>query len=157
VKARILIVDDHEIVRKGICKLIEDSGHAWEICGEAASGSEAIALAVSLNPDVIVLDIAMPTLSGFEAASRIAGLGLNCRTLLFTMYESKRLGAESRRAGAHGYVLKSQAARYLVVAVERLLAGGTFFGSPEGEAHLQSDTPPDNGRVYCLDLSFGVV
>lgn len=71
----------------------------------------------------------MPGLSGLEAASKVAELGLGCRVLMFTMHESERLSTEVRQAGAQGVVLKSQAARDLIRAIERLLAGGTFFGS----------------------------
>ncbi len=155
--ARILVVDDHEVVRKGICKLIEDSGHGWEICGEAASGSDAIDAATTLNPDVIVLDVAMPSISGLEAAARITKRGLPCRILLFTMYDSKMLSAEARQVGAHGYVLKSQAARHLILAIERLLAGGTFFGFPEAESGPEEGTQPSGGVFYFRDLGLSTI
>lgn len=127
--ARILIVDDHEIVREGIRTLIVRSRRDWEICGEASDGEQAVGAIMALKPDVVILDITMPKLSGLEAASQIAGLGLNCRVLMFTMHESERLGSEVRQANAQGFVLKSQAARDLIRAVDCLLGGGTFFGS----------------------------
>lgn len=126
---KIAIVDDHEIVREGIKTLIARSRPEWEISGEAANGEQAIEICKTLKPDVIVLDITMPGLSGLEAASKVAELGLGCRVLMFTMHESERLSTEVRQAGAQGVVLKSQAARDLIRAIERLLAGGTFFGS----------------------------
>jgi len=138
VGARIVVVDDHEIVRGGIRKLFSESRPEWEICGEATSGEDAIEAVRSLKPDVVILDISMPKMSGLDAASKIAKLGLNCRVLLFTMYESMRLAAEAKQVGAHGYVLKSQAARHLLLAIDRLLAGGTFFGGP--------DTEPEKGK-----------
>ena len=152
--ARILVVDDHEIVRKGICKLLEESGRGWEICGEADSGVTAVAAATTLRPDLIVLDVSMPVMSGLEAASRLARLGLSSRILLFTMHDSKMLSSEAQQVGAHGYVLKSQAARHLILAIERLLAGGTFFGSPETEAEPGKSAPPQRGGLFCLDFSF---
>jgi DNA-binding NarL/FixJ family response regulator len=125
--ARILIADDHEIVREGIRTLIDRSRPEWDICGEAKNGEEAIEAVKTLRPDVIVLDITMPRMSGLEAAPRIAKLGVGCRVLMFTMHDSDRLASEVRNAQAQGLVLKSQAARDLIRAIERLLAGGTFF------------------------------
>jgi DNA-binding NarL/FixJ family response regulator len=127
--ARILIVDDHEIVRDGIRTLIVRSRPEWTICGEAANGEEAIEAVRSLKPDIIVLDITMPKMSGLEAASRIAKLGIGCRVLMFTMHDSERLSNEVRQVEAQGLVLKSQAARDLVRAIDHILAGGTFFAS----------------------------
>jgi DNA-binding NarL/FixJ family response regulator len=122
-RATILIVDDHEIVRQGIRSLIARSRPRWQICAEVESGEQAIEKARSLRPDVIVLDITMPAMSGLEAASRISALNLGSRILMFTMHESDRLAAEARAAGAHGLVLKSHAARDLIKAIDRLLSG----------------------------------
>jgi len=132
--ARILLVDDHEIVREGIRTLITRSRPEWEICGEACDGEEAVEAVRSLRPDVVILDITMPKMSGLEAAPRIAKLGLGCRVLMFTMHDSERLSSEVRQAAAQGLVLKSQAARDLVRAVDRLLDGGTFFSQQQDVA-----------------------
>lgn len=163
--ARILIADDHEIVRQGICTLIERWRPEWEICGEVTNGREAVEAVKTLKPDVIILDITMPVMSGLEATPRIVKLGLGCSILIFTMHESARLPAEIRAAGAQGYVLKSRAARDLVTAVDRLLAGGTFFGGQleadarkEGEVsgqenNQQSKAFPKYPRKLCLQPS----
>jgi len=98
-EARILVVDDHEIVRKGIRDIIREARPEWKICGEASSGAEAIELGKALNPDVVILDIAMPGMSGVEAASEIVGHHGRCRILLFTMYESNNW---PRRAPGQG-------------------------------------------------------
>jgi DNA-binding NarL/FixJ family response regulator len=127
--ARILLVDDHEIVREGIRTLIARSRPEWEICGEARDGEEALEAVRALKPDVVILDITMPKMSGLEAAPRIAKLGLGCRVLIFTMHDSERLSSEVRQAKAQGLVLKSQASRDLIRAVDHLLSGGTFFVS----------------------------
>ena len=132
--ARILLVDDHEIVREGIRTLITRSRPEWEICGEARDGEEALEAVRALRPDVVILDITMPKMSGLEAAPRIAKLGLGCRVLMFTMHDSERLSTEVRQAEAQGLVLKSQAARDLVRAVDRLLDGGTFFSQQQDVA-----------------------
>jgi DNA-binding NarL/FixJ family response regulator len=127
---RILIVDDHEIVREGIRNLLRQSRPDWNICGQATNGKEAVAAVESLRPDAVILDVTMPIMSGLEAAARIAKSGAESRVLIFTMHESESLGREVREAGAHGFVLKSQAARNLILAIETLLEGGTFFGAP---------------------------
>ena len=126
--ARILTADDHEIVREGIRTLITRSRPDWEICYEARNGKEAIEGVRTSLPDVAILDITMPEMSGLKAASEIAKLGLACRVLVFTMHDSERLPIEVRRSGAHGFVLKSQASRDLVRAIDHILVGGTFFG-----------------------------
>jgi DNA-binding NarL/FixJ family response regulator len=128
---RILLVDDHEIVREGIRTLMARSRPEWEICGEAVNGEEALEAVQKLKPDVVILDITMPKMSGLEAAPRIARLGLGCRVLIFTMHDSERLSSEVRQAEAQGLVLKSQAARDLIRAVDLILAGGTFFNSQQ--------------------------
>jgi DNA-binding NarL/FixJ family response regulator len=124
---RILIVDDHEIVREGICNLLGQSRPGWVICGQAKNGEEAVTAVKELHPDVVVLDITMPVMSGLEAAKQIAKSGSECRILMLTMHVSDSLGREVRDAGAQGFVLKSHAAQNLVVAIETVLAGGNFF------------------------------
>ena len=126
---RVLIVDDHEIVREGISQLIARSRPEWLICGQASNGEQAIELAQTLLPDVVILDISMPKINGLQVAARIADMHLRCRVLMFTMHESERLARDVRAAGAQGVVLKSQASRDLIRAVDQLLAGDTFFDS----------------------------
>jgi len=143
VNPRILIADDHEIVLEGIRTLLARARREWEICGEARNGEEAVELVRRLRPDVIVLDITMPRVSGLQAATQIAKLNLGGRILIFTMHDAARLASEVKSAGAHGYVLKSQAARDLVRAIEALLGGDTFFGSePNEEVKGNSDHRP---------------
>lgn len=127
---RILIVDDHEIIRDGLRNLLSQSRPGWVICGQARNGEEAVEAVQNLAPDAVLLDISMPVMSGLEAAKRITKSGTRCRILMFTMHEYNRLDRDVRDAGAQGYVLKSQAALNLVVAIETLLAGGTFFEGP---------------------------
>src|SRR5580704_2083432 len=138
--ARILVVDDHEVVRQGVRAILQ-ARPDWEICGEAVDGREAIRLANQLQPDVIIMDITMPHLSGLEASQEIAKLQLPSRVLIFTMHESKSLAPSVRRAGAHGYVVKSRAARDLIDAIDRLLVGGTFFDNPSPSAPKGEDKP----------------
>jgi DNA-binding NarL/FixJ family response regulator len=148
----ILVVDDHEVVREGVRTIITRARPQWEICGEATDGQEAIETATRLRPDIILLDITMPRLSGLEAASRITGLGLTSQILFFTMHESGELAHDARRVGAKGYVTKSDAARHLVRAIEALLSGGTFFGGPE--KHESGEKDRRSEIVFRLALGF---
>jgi two-component system nitrate/nitrite response regulator NarL len=124
---RILIVDDHEIVREGIRTLLSRSRPEWEIVGEAVNGQLAIDAVKNLKPDVVILDVTMPVMSGLEAAPRIVALSTGTRILIFTMHQSETFVSEVRSAGAQGYVVKSQASRDLILAIDALLSGGTFF------------------------------
>jgi DNA-binding NarL/FixJ family response regulator len=126
---RILIADDHEIVLEGIRTLLGRARREWEVCAEARNGKEAVDMVKSLKPDIAVLDVTMPGMSGLEAAAEIAKMRSGCKVLIFTMHESARLDVEVRNAGAQGYVLKSQAARDLVRAIDALIAGDTFYGA----------------------------
>jgi DNA-binding NarL/FixJ family response regulator len=131
--SKILIVDDHEVVRQGIRTILR-ARPQWEICGEAVNGRDAIEKARSLDPDVIIMDITMPEMSGIEATREISKLKLRASVLVFTMHESKNLATSVQDAGARGCVLKSHAARDLLDALEALMAGGTFFGPGPGKS-----------------------
>lgn len=151
-KARILLVDDHEVLREGLKSLLLKARPEWEITGEATDGVQAIQLVTELKPDLVVLDISMPVMSGLEAASQMRKKGITVPLLIFTTHESDRLETEVRRAGAQGYVLKSQAARNLVLAMDALLGGGTFFGAPPKKA--REDDKPNPGLVFFRGLGF---
>lgn len=123
---RILIADDHELARSGIRALLET--HAgWEVCGEAKDGRETVELALSLRPDIVLLDIGMPNLNGLEAARQILTSTPEVAILILTMHDSDNVVREVLRAGARGYLLKSDAGRDLVAAVEALQLQRTFF------------------------------
>ena len=144
----ILVVDDHEVVREGVRSIISRARPQWEICGEAANGHDAVNSAMRFRPDIILLDITMPGLSGLDAATRMSGLGLTSKILIFTMHESGELAHDARRVGAKGYVMKSDAGRHLVRAIEALLSGGTFFGGPEKQPPGEKD--PQSGLLFRL-------
>jgi DNA-binding NarL/FixJ family response regulator len=123
---RILIADDHELARRGIRSLLE--GHiGWEVCGEARDGREAVELANGTKPDVILLDIGMPNLNGLEAARQILAASPDVAILILTMQDSDQVVREVLRAGARGFLLKSDAGKDLVAAVEALQLQRTFF------------------------------
>ncbi len=153
IPTRILIVDDHEIVREGIISLLAKSRPQWQVCGEAASGDQAIEAVRRLRPDLVVMDISMSGVNGLEASSRIRQLGLSCPILIFTMHESERLESDVRLSGAQGYVLKSQAGRDLVRAIDILLGGGVFFGAPPEPGPADNESP-NRGTIDCRALAW---
>jgi DNA-binding NarL/FixJ family response regulator len=123
---RILIADDHEVARRGIRAVLE-SHPGWEVCAEAKDGREAVDLAAVAKPDVVLLDIGMPNLNGLEAARQILSVAPRVAILILTMHDSDSVVKEVLRAGARGFLLKSDAGRDLVAAVEALQDQRTFF------------------------------
>jgi DNA-binding NarL/FixJ family response regulator len=123
---RILVADDHDVMRRGIRELLEE--HAgWEVCSEASNGRQAVDQAITLRPDIVVLDLGMPELNGLDAARQIKKAVPRTEVLIFTMHETDQLVRDVFAAGALGYVLKSDAARHLVNAIESLAAHKPFF------------------------------
>lgn len=125
---RILIADDHELVRRGLAAQLSHNPD-WTVVAEASNGREAVEQALRLKPDLTVLDLTMPEVNGLSAARRILAADPAARILILTMHESQQLVREVLAAGAQGYVLKSDAGRTLVAALEALLEGRPFFTS----------------------------
>jgi len=125
---RILIADDHEIVRRGLRSLLS-SRAGWTVCAEAASGREAIALALQHRPDIVVMDISMPGLNGLEATRKVRKITPKPEVLILSLHYSDQLVREILDAGARGYLLKSDASRDLLRAIEALATRRTFFTS----------------------------
>jgi DNA-binding NarL/FixJ family response regulator len=123
---RILIVDDHETVRNGVRTILE-SRKDVEVCGEASNGQEAVEKTLYLKPDLIILDVTMPVLGGFEAARRIKASSPKLPILMLSMHEGDFVIHESQLVGVQGYVPKSHAATALLEAVDAVLRGDTFF------------------------------
>ena len=116
---RILIADDHEIFRRGLCSLLESETH-WKVCGEAANGREAIEKFKALSPDLVILDITMPELNGLEAARTINKISPKTPIFILSQHDSLEMLAISRDAGARGYVCKSEISRKLLSALRDL-------------------------------------
>jgi DNA-binding NarL/FixJ family response regulator len=122
---RILIADDHEMVRQGVRTVLERQS-GWIVCGEASTGRDAVAKAVGLQPDVVVLDISMPELNGLEVVRQIRR-AVAAKILILSVHESEQIVTEVVEAGAHGYVLKTDAGNKLVRAVHAVLHDQQFF------------------------------
>ncbi len=125
-RRRILIADDHEVMRRGVRGLLE-SHDEWAVCGEAFEGKEAVAKSRELRPDLIIMDINMPGLTGIDAAQQIRRENPSAKILFFSVHESAQTVREVVNVGARGYVAKSRAGHDLIDAVRNVLAGGTFF------------------------------
>lgn len=125
-RIRILVVDDHEVMRLGIRNLLETRPN-WRVCAEACDGRDAVEKAVQLRPDIIIMDLTMPTMNGLEAASIISRSNPDIPVILFSLHLSDELLNHFDAGSIRGAVCKSNAARDLVDAVEKVLSGGTFF------------------------------
>jgi DNA-binding NarL/FixJ family response regulator len=125
---RIFVADDHEVVRCGICSLLT-SHSDWEVCGEAADGREAVEKVAYLKPDVVILDIGMPSLNGLEAARQIMRNDPHQKVVILSIIDSEQVILEALKGGAKAYVLKSDGAKDLIVAIEALQQNKTYTNS----------------------------
>src|SRR5712692_7869499 len=141
---RILIADDHHVVRTGLRALLESKA-GWQVCAEATNGREAVELTGQLKPDVAVLDIGMPLLNGVEATRQIHKLSPQTEVLILTMHDSELLVQEVLEAGAHGYILKDDADRNLIAAVDALRLHKPFLSPRVSEAVRKSALSPGPG------------
>jgi len=123
--SRILIVDDHAAVRRGLRRLLEESPE-WQVVGEAIDGREAVEKTRELSPDLIVMDFLMPNMNGLEASREITKLAHHPPILMLTMYMSRQLVEEARRAGIRGAIHKSETSK-VVSGLQALLRRETFF------------------------------
>jgi DNA-binding NarL/FixJ family response regulator len=138
---RILVADDHELVRRGLRGVLEKRS-GWSVVGEAANGREAVQIARELQPDVAVLDVTMPELSGLEATPAILKESPRTQILILTMHDSEQVAQAVLDAGARGYLLKTDAARELVAAVEALCEHKPYFTARVTEMVIQGFLRP---------------
>jgi len=123
---RVLIVDDHTFIRRGIQSIL-DSSSGWEFCGEAENGIAGIRMAAELKPDVIIMDVSMPGLNGLEATRVIHEAQPEVKILLLTLHESIEILRSGFRAGAQGYLLKSEAEHELIHALASIVGEKTYI------------------------------
>jgi DNA-binding NarL/FixJ family response regulator len=134
---RILIADDHDVVRSGLRSILE-SHEGWNVVGEAENGRDAITLIVEKVPDVAIVDYSLPLINGVEVTRSVKARQLATEVLIFTMHDSDELVKESFKAGAKAFLLKSDAGRLLVAAVESLVLHKPFLTGPVSEKMLAS-------------------
>jgi DNA-binding NarL/FixJ family response regulator len=132
---RIFLADDHEIVRFGLRTLLEIQNE-WMIVGEASDGATAMEGVMSCEPDIAILDIGMPGMDGLTVARKLVASGSAAKILILSLHDSKNVIRQVVDSGAKGFVLKSDAARDLIAAVEAIEAGGTFFTPKTAEIIL---------------------
>jgi DNA-binding NarL/FixJ family response regulator len=125
---RILIADDHEVVRSGLRAIVETRPN-WIVTAEAPDGEQAIALALETRPDIIVADYSMPLVNGLEVSRRVKALRLRSEVLILTMHENEEILTEALLTGVRGFLLKSDARKHLIAAIEALLDGRPYFTS----------------------------
>src|SRR6266704_3603400 len=132
---RIFVADDHEVVRRGICALLT-AHHGWEICGEAADGREAVEKVNHLQPDIVILDIVCRLLLEKKKARQILHNNSHQKIAILSITDSEQVIQEALRAGAKAYILKSDGAKDLIVAIEALQQNRTYFNSRIGQIVL---------------------
>jgi DNA-binding NarL/FixJ family response regulator len=132
----VLLADDHPVFRQGLRILLERE--KFEILGEASDGQEAIALAERLQPQVVVIDLAMPVLNGIDAVREIVKRSPRTKAILLTMYTEEHHVLEALRAGVKGCVSKSQAAEHLLQAIHDVCAGGVYLSPHVSGAVVQA-------------------
>jgi DNA-binding NarL/FixJ family response regulator len=134
---RIMIADDHDVVRSGL-RAILDGQPGWEVVGEAEDGRQAVEIAAEVAPDIAVLDYQLPLINGIEATRQIRAHCPRTEVLIFTIHDSELLIRELLQAGARGYLLKSDARKFLIAAIESLSAHKPFFTGKVSEALLET-------------------
>jgi DNA-binding NarL/FixJ family response regulator len=140
-KIRLLLVDDNVSVRKGLRKMLNRSPEV-EIVGEAGNGREALELMKDLDPDILLLDVEMPGMKGYEVARRLRDSGSSTRVLALSGYNEKRYILSMLANGAVGYLTKEDASQYLLSAVQEVAAGSRGWISPNVAQMLGLPTHP---------------
>ena len=141
---RIVIADDHHLVREGIRQVLQ-AGEEFEVVGQASNGAEALRLAESLRPDVLVLDVSMPDRSGIEVTAALRDRGSPVKVLVLSVHDHPQYVVEAVRAGARGYLRKDTEPAELRRAI-RAVAGGESFFSPSVARHLSAAIQGDTTK-----------
>ena len=127
-KTKILIADDHKVVIEGIKSALQDHPE-FEVVGDAADGLQAVELTMSLEPDIVIMDISMPNLSGIEATRQVKELNPGVQIIIYTMYSDKEFVIDLFKAGISAYVLKDDPLLDLILALKAVKGGGTYFST----------------------------
>jgi len=146
---RILLADDHEVVRAGYRRLLENTQDI-EVIAEVASGEDAYSRYCELHPDVVVMDLTMPGMSGLEASRRILAHDDSAKILVFSVHENEVMLNRALDLGVFGYISKRSASQVMIEAVRQAAAGEVYVGQEMMPYLLRRKTSPDNGRLSCL-------
>jgi DNA-binding NarL/FixJ family response regulator len=138
---RILVVEDHTVVRKGLCVLLSSERYGCEVVGEAADGAEAVAKAEALKPDVILMDLMMPRMGGIEATHAICQQDPHARVLILTSFDEQARVSMALKVGALGYLLKDSSPDELVHAIRSVHLGQVTVPASLARAMLAQDSP----------------
>jgi two-component system response regulator NreC len=139
----ILIADDHELVRKGLVSILSGSHPEWKVVAEASNGKEAIERGETLRPDVAIVDLSMPDIDGLKVAERLLKSVPGIHILVLSMHSAAPILRHLKKTGVDAYLVKSEAPRMLVVAIERILAGEPFFASSRASRTVDEVELPD--------------
>jgi len=143
---RILVADDHDVVRSGLRAILE-AQEGWVVVAEAANGQEAVERAIETKPDIAILDYSLPIANGAEVTRQLRVRLPEIEVLIFTMHESEDVVLDLLSAGAKGYLLKSDARRFLIAAVDSLAAHKPFFTGKVSEALLETYLANNRGTI----------
>lgn len=140
-KIRILLADDHELVRQGLISILTASHLEWEVVAEATNGQQAIELAETLLPDIAIVDLSMPELDGLQVTRHLCSSVEGIKVMVLSVHMARPVMRQLRKAGASAFLAKNEAPQHLVEAIERVLAGETFFAS-ESASRLPAQLEP---------------
>jgi DNA-binding NarL/FixJ family response regulator len=143
---KVLIVDDHAFIRRGVQTILHPFPE-WEFCGEADNGKDAIRMAGELRPEVIIMDVSMPGLNGIEATRAIRKTHPNVKIVLLTLHESSELLRSGFRAGARGYLLKTDAEQELVKALTVVIGEGAYI-SPKMDSEVVKSVISEMSQLH---------
>ena len=149
----LLIADDHELVRKGLISILNASHPEWKVVAEADNGSDAIEKGEALRPDVAILDLSMPGISGWNIAERLMKSVPDIRILILTVHAAAPILRQLQKSGVSAYLDKQEAPKMLVLAIERILAGEPFFASRSASRPLGQIEAPEYVPVRFLITS----
>lgn len=134
---KVLIVDDHELVRMGISRMLSDDDDI-EVIGEAGCGETAVAMTRKLSPDVVLLDVNMPSIGGVEATRRIKQIDENIKVIVVSSLVSEPYPSMLLKAGVNGYITKGTPIGEMIVAIKKVMAGGKYFSHEIADVLAQS-------------------
>ncbi len=126
-KIKVLLVEDHTIVREGLRLVLKSQQQGIEIRGEAQNGQEAVEMAAEVKPDIVIMDVSLPVLNGIEATKRIKKLSPRTKVIALTMYDNAELAFQMMKAGASGYLVKNTAGINLLEAIKLIMKGNAFY------------------------------